>query len=76
MVKRSIKTVSEPFLCHFNGNVNYLAWGVLLDNRVWIPKTRERLFDEIIDPARLGGGCRRHPGKGIPKNMGEVAESS
>jgi len=23
---RSIKTVSEPFLCHFIGNVNYLAW--------------------------------------------------
>jgi hypothetical protein len=23
---RSIKTVSETFLCHFIGNVNYLAW--------------------------------------------------
>jgi hypothetical protein len=23
---RSIKTASEPFLCHFIGNVNYLAW--------------------------------------------------
>jgi hypothetical protein len=27
-------------------------WGVLLDNRAWMPNTPKRLFDEIIDLAR------------------------
>ena len=45
---RSIKTDSETFLCHFIGNVNYLAWPdprppiEIYDDKFWMDETASR----------------------------------